>query len=86
MASGKGGLTDLERRILQFFCEHPAAVETVRGIASWTGDEQGAVQEAAQILSKRKWLTADETSVVTGYSLTRDERCLAQIHEVLGAA
>ena len=84
MTSGKGTLTDLERRILRFFHEHPHAVETARGVAAWIGDETQAIQEAVQALSKRRWLTADETSAVTGYALTRDDRCLAQIRSALG--
>ena len=85
MASGKGVLTGLQHRVLRFFLDHPHAVETVRGVAGWIGDEAGTIQGAIQALLKRKWLTSDETSLVTGYALTRDERCLAQIRQVLEA-
>ncbi len=77
-------LTPLERQILQFFQEHPHAVETVRGIATWLGHEVAAVEEALKCLVSRKWLAMDETSAVRGYALTGDERLLSQIRQVLG--
>ena len=82
---GEGALfpTALQRRILRFFKEHPHAVEAVRGIASWVGVEVDSIGEALKGLLEKKWLTADKTSAVIGYALTRDERLLAQIQQVL---
>ena len=76
-------LTPIERKILKFFQEHPQAVETVRGIATWLGHEAEAVEEALKGLVGRKWLIADQTSVVRGYTLTGDDRVLTQIQEAL---
>lgn len=73
-----------ERKILQFFHEHPQAVETVRGIATWLGAEIPLVQEALKGLVERKWLLADQTSVVVGFTLTCDDRLLLQLREALG--
>lgn len=78
-------LSSLQQRILRFFREHPDAVETVRGIASWIGEEGEAIVAALPALLGRRWLTAHETSVVTGYALTRDEQMLAQIDHAMGA-
>lgn len=78
-------LSPLQCRILRFFREHPHAVETARGIASWMGEEGEAILAALPMLLGRGWLTADETSVVTGYALTRDEQMLAQIDRAMGA-
>ena len=83
MADAKENLTVLQRKILHFFREHPQAVETVRGIAAWVGVGVDAIAEAVQELLKRRWLTADETSAVTGYALTQDGRLLAQIQDAL---
>lgn len=58
-------------------------METVRGIATWLGGEQVAIQEALEGLVGLKWLATHETSAVKGYALTRDERSLTQIKEIL---
>ena len=81
--SGAHKLTSTQIRILRFFHEHPQAMETVRGMAVWLGEEEGAVGQALQDLSARKWLAADETSAVTAYSLTPDDRLLSQLQELL---
>ena len=86
MADAKESLTALQRRILHFFQGHPQAVETARGIGAWVGVEMETIAASVQDLLKRRWLTADETSAVTGYALTRDERLLAQIQDALEAS
>ena len=81
MADDKENLTVVQRKMLRFFQEHPHAVETARGIAAWVGAEPETIAGEIQDLLRRKWLTADETSAVTGYALTRDERFLSRIRE-----
>ncbi|MBI3615939.1 MAG: hypothetical protein HY211_05415 [Candidatus Omnitrophica bacterium] len=76
-------LTPVQRQILKFFQQHPQAVETVRGIASWLGHEAKVVEEALKELVGRRWLATDETSAVRGYALTGDRRMLTQIQEAL---
>ena len=76
-------MTVIQRRILGFFQEHPQAVETVRGIAIWVGVESEPISEALKELLEKRWLTADETSAVTGYALTQDEHLLGQIRQVV---
>jgi len=83
-AAGSFSLSALQRRILQFFRGHPHAVETARGIATWVGVEVESVGSALKELLEWKWLIADETDAVTGYALTRDERLLTQVLDVLG--
>jgi len=78
-------LTPVQRQILKFFQEHPQAVETVRGIATWLGQEAEVVEQALEGLVSRKWLALHETSAVRGYALTADARFLTQIREALGA-
>ncbi len=79
-------MTEIERRVLRFFREHPHAVETSRGIAAWLGAEEARVDEALQDLAVRSWLNAHETFCVKAYSLTRDERLLTRIQESLESA
>lgn len=75
----------IQRKILQFFKEHPQAVETARGIATWIGSEPKAIQKALEELVNRRWLSTHQTSAVTGYALTRNERISSQIQEALEA-
>ena len=74
---------DLQKRILKFFQEQPQAVETARGINAWVSAEPEALEEVLKDLVHRKWLLALETSAVTGYTLTQDQRFLGQIEKIL---
>lgn len=76
-------LSPLERRILKFFQEHPHAVETVRGIATWVAAQTESTQEALDALTARRWLALHQSSRVSGYALTHEERFLDQIQEIL---
>ncbi len=76
-------MTPVQRQILKFFQEHPQAVETVRGLATWLGHEVAVVEQALEGLVSRRWLALHETSAVRGYALTADARFLAQIREAL---
>ena len=78
-------VTEVERRILRFFQEHPHAVETCRGIAAWMAVDGSAIEQALHGLVTRNWLNSHETSCVKAYSLTTDERLLTRIQESLGS-
>ena len=78
-------LTPTGKKILLFFQEHPHAVETARGISTWLGASPDVVGKALDDLVERKWLLTHETSVVVGYTLTGDEKLVAQIRSVLSA-
>ena len=76
-------VSPIQKRILSFFHEHPHALETARGIATWLGQDVQSIQEALNGLVSRKWLAVDTTAAVTGYGLTREERFLTQIRQIL---
>ncbi len=78
--------TAIQRRILKFFQEHPQAVESVRGIATWLGVEPMPVEEALNGLAEQKWLAKHETSAVQGFALTEDRRLLSRLDQLLGAS
>ena len=83
---GHSPITPTQRRILQFFQEQPHAVETPKGIAIWLCAELDEVTHALQGLVDRKWLSAHEASAVVGYSLTGNDRFLAEIKQTLEAS
>ena len=76
-------LSPIQRKTLKFFHENPQAVETVRGIAVWLGEEAVAAEAALEVLVKHKWLAVHESSAVKGYALTHDERVLTRIKTIL---
>lgn len=76
-------LPPLERRILEFFREHPHAVETARGIATWIAADAESTQEALDALVVRKWISLHQSPRVSGYALTQEERFLDQIRKTL---
>ncbi|MBI3317725.1 MAG: hypothetical protein HYZ90_01065 [Candidatus Omnitrophica bacterium] len=75
--------TPIQRKILQFFRAHPHAVETVRGMASFLAAEPKAIEEAVGELVHQRWLSCHESSAVSGYALTADDRVLGRIHSLL---
>lgn len=79
-------LKPLERKVLEFFQEHPHAVETVRGLATWVTADSSATQEVLDELVERKWLVLHRALAVTGYALTDDDRFLREIHQALGGS
>ncbi len=76
-------MSPTERRILEFFRKQPHAIETAKGIATWLCAEPEDVGKALEELAKRKWLSVHETTAVVGYSLTDNERFLAEIQQAL---
>ena len=76
-------MSAIQRQILQFFLEHSNAVETIRGMSTWLGAEPQAIESALNDLVDRKWLLSHATDVLTGYTLTSDERSLGQIKQGL---
>ena len=81
---GSSPLTAIEKKILLFFQEHPHAIETVRGISTWAGEPPEVARSALEVLVGKKWILTHETSAVTGYTLTGEEKLLIQIRDILG--
>ena len=75
--------TELELKILRFFYEHPEAIETIRGMAVWLGGKSESLEGALQGLVHRKWISVHQSTALTGYGLTRDDRFLEQVREAL---
>ena len=42
-------LTPVQLKVMRFFKEHPHAVETVRGIATWLGGEQRLIEKRSRV-------------------------------------
>lgn len=70
-------------KILAFFHENQASIDTPRGVATWIGDERPKVKRALEDLVKLDILVADRTTSTTGYSYTRDAKLISKIGKLL---
>lgn len=73
----------IHRKILKFFHENPASVDTARGIATWTSQDIKKVKTALKKLSDLGLLVAHKVSSTTGYSYTRDKKKVSLINKLL---
>ena len=70
-------------KIIKFFHENQASIDTPRGIATWIGEERSKVRNALEDLVKVKILIAHRATSTTGYGYTRDEKLISKIEKHL---
>jgi len=66
-------------KIVSFFHENPASIDTPRGIATWVGENRRVVKKVLSDLARLKILTAHKAASTTGYSYTRDPAVIKRI-------
>jgi len=75
--------SDLHHKIIRFFHENQASIDTPRGVATWVGEDRAKAKQALEDLVKMKVLVAHRSSSTTGYSYTRDGKLIAKIEKLL---
>lgn len=75
--------SEIHMKILRFFHENQASMDTPRGVATWIGEERGNVKRALEDLVKARVLVAHRATSTTGYSYTRDDRTISRIERLL---
>ncbi len=75
--------SDINRKIISFFHENQASIDTPRGVATWTGYEKSVVKKALDKLVKSGVLIAHPASSTTGYSYTHDEKIISVVGKKL---
>ena len=70
-------------KIIRFFHENQASIDTPRGVATWVGEDRVTVKAALEDLVKAKVLVAHRATSTTGYSYTRDSKLIAAIGKLL---
>jgi len=70
-------------KIVNFFHENPASIDTPRGVAAWTGETKNDSKRALSKLAHLKILTAHRVSSTTAYSFTRDSKLIKKIKAAL---
>jgi hypothetical protein len=66
-------------KIIRFFHENPASIDTPRGVAAWTGESRQDAKKALLELAELKIITPHMVSSTTAYSYTRDSRLIKKI-------
>ena len=75
--------SEIHHKIIRFFSENQASVDTPRGIATWIGEERERVKSALEDLVSMKILIALRSPSTTGYGFTRDEKLISKIASLL---
>ena len=66
-------------KIVSFFHENQASIDTPRGIATWTGYKKELVKKALDELTEMDILIAHRVSSTTGYSYTHNKKIIKAI-------
>lgn len=77
--------SDIHLKILRFFHENQASIDTPRGVATWIAEERAKVKNALEDLVAMNILCAHRTTSTTGYSYTNDARLISKIDKLLKA-
>lgn len=75
----------LHLKIIRFFHENQASIDTPRGIATWIGEDRAKVKSALEDLVKGGILVADRAASTTGYGYTRDRALISRIAKTLSS-
>ena len=70
-------------KIVKFFHENQASIDTPRGIATWVGENRAKVKKALEELIESDILVAHRSTSTTGYSYTRDTKKISKIDKLL---
>lgn len=83
MDINKAFASEIHRKIIAFFHENQASIDTPRGIATWIGEDRIKVKTALEDLVSSNILVAHRATSTTGYSYTRDEKLILKISKLL---
>ena len=73
-------------KILKFFHENQASIDTPRGVATWIAEERAKVKKALEDLVSSDILVAHRSTSTTGYSYTSDPKLISKISKLLKKA
>jgi len=71
------------RAIMGFFHENPTAIDTARGISTWTNQEINKVRAALSKLTDLGILIEHKASSTSGYSYTQNKKKIAMVKKML---
>ena len=83
MSLNKAVKSEIHLKIIRFFHENQASIDTPRGVSTWIGEERSKVKLALEDLVKAKILVAHRATSTTGYGYTSDSKLIAKIGRIL---
>ena len=75
--------SDLHLKIVKFFHENQASIDTPRGVSTWVREDRAIVMKALEELVDMKILVAHRSTSTTGYSYTRNVKIISKIEKLL---
>lgn len=75
--------SDIHLKIIRFFHENQACVDTPRGVATWIREDRSKVKKALEELVGLDILMAHRATSTTGYSYTQNRQILSKIGKFL---
>ena len=75
--------SELHLKIIKFFHENQASIDTPRGVSTWVHEDRAKVKRALEDLVGLKILVAHRATSTTGYSYTRDPKIISKIEKLL---
>jgi len=75
--------SDLHLKIIKFFHENQASIDTPRGVSTWVREDRAKVKNSLEELVKMKILVAHRSTSTTGYSYTRNAKIISKIEKLL---
>ena len=73
----------LHLKIVKFFHENQASIDTPRGVSTWVREDRAKVKKALEELVGMKILVAHRSTSTTGYSYTRNVKIISKIEKLL---
>jgi predicted transcriptional regulator len=75
--------SEIHLKIIRFFHENQASIDTPRGVATWIREDRSKVQKALEDLVGLNILIAHRAPSTTGYSYTQANTVLSKIEKFL---
>ena len=75
--------SDMHLKIVKFFHENQASIDTPRGVSTWVREDRAIVMKALEELVGMKILVAHRSTSTTGYSYTRNAKIISKIEKLL---
>lgn len=75
--------SSLNLKIISFFHENPATIDTPRGIAVWLNHDQKEIEMALDYLVSQNILVSHRTGSTIAYAYTQDKEAVEKIEKFL---
>lgn len=75
--------SNLHLKIVKFFHENQASIDTPRGVSTWVREDRAKVKKALEELVGMNILVAHRSTSTTGYSYTRNAKIISKIEKFL---